>query len=114
MIIAVCELNQYPHVAWVVAFLVGYRLFQDYILSPHLMKKSVELHPLLIIFGIFAGGDIGGVSGIFLSVPLLALARLVFYEYRKHALACLEPAPILQSEQAQASEVVVEVATVLA
>ena len=59
-----------------------YRLFQDYVLSPHLMSKGVELHPLLIIFGVFAGGEIGGVAGIFLSVPVLALIRLLYHRLR--------------------------------
>jgi predicted PurR-regulated permease PerM len=74
-----------PHVWAVVAFLAAYRIFQDYILSPALMKRGVKLHPLLIIFGVYAGGEIGGVGGIFLSVPILALARLLFYEWRKPA-----------------------------
>lgn len=92
-IVVVCEFNQYPHIWWIVLFLIGYRLFQDYVLSPHLMKKSVELHPLLIIFGIFAGGEIGNIGGVFLSVPLLAMARLVFYEYRKHPFVLATPVP---------------------
>jgi predicted PurR-regulated permease PerM len=87
LIVAACEFNQFPHLAWVITFLIGYRVFQDYVLSPHLMRRSVHLHPLLVIFGVFAGGEIGGIGGIFLSVPLLALARLVFYEYRKHSVA---------------------------
>jgi len=72
-----------PHLLWVILFLGGYRLFQDYVLSPHLMKKGMKLHPLLVVFGVFAGGEIGGVGGIFLSVPVLALVRLVYYEWRK-------------------------------
>jgi predicted PurR-regulated permease PerM len=47
------------------------------------MERSVKLHPLLILFGIFAGGELAGISGIFLSVPALALLRLAFYEWRK-------------------------------
>jgi predicted PurR-regulated permease PerM len=43
----------------------------------------VKLHPLLVLFGVFAGGELGGVGGIFLSVPILALIRLVYYELRK-------------------------------
>ena len=84
-IITSCELSHYRHMLWVVGFLVAYRLFQDYILSPQLMKKSVHLHPLLILFGILAGAELGNVAGMFLSVPLLAVARLVFYEWRKHS-----------------------------
>jgi predicted PurR-regulated permease PerM len=41
------------------------------------MSQGVELHPLLVIFGVFAGGDIGGAAGVFLAVPVLALTRLV-------------------------------------
>jgi predicted PurR-regulated permease PerM len=83
VIIGASEFNQYPHLMWVVAFLAVYRIFQDYLLAPHLMRKCVKLHPMLVIFGVFAGGEIGGVPGIFLSVPVLALARLVYYESRK-------------------------------
>jgi predicted PurR-regulated permease PerM len=86
LIVGVCTFNNYPHVAWTVSFLVAYRLFQDYVLSPHLMEKGVKLHPLLVLFGVFAGGEIGNIPGIFLSVPVLALLRLAFYEWRKPSL----------------------------
>ena len=46
IIIAVSALSGYGHVLWVVIFLGIYRIFQDYVLSPHLMSKGVELHPL--------------------------------------------------------------------
>lgn len=64
-------------------FLLGYRVFQDYILSPHLMHAGVQLHPLLALFGVFAGAEIAGVAGAFLSVPLLALIRIFYYRLRK-------------------------------
>lgn len=72
------------HLVALGGFLFGYRIFQDYVVAPLLMNRSVQLHPLLIIFGIFAGGDIGGIAGIFLSVPVLALGRLIFYEIRRY------------------------------
>jgi predicted PurR-regulated permease PerM len=83
IIIAVSAVTGYTHLVWLVVFLGIYRMFQDYVLSPHLMSKGVELHPLLIIFGVFAGGEIGGVAGIFLSVPVLALVRLLYHHLRK-------------------------------
>lgn len=86
IVLAVSVFSGYPHVLWVAAFLGGYRVFQDYVLSPHLMSKGVELHPLLVMFGVFAGGEVGGVAGIFLSVPILALARLAHYRLRKSRL----------------------------
>lgn len=82
IIVAVSLFSGAPVTA-VVIFLAIYRMFQDYVLSPHLMSKGVELHPLLVIFGVFAGGEIAGVRGIFLSVPVLALIRLLYYRLRK-------------------------------
>lgn len=83
VIIGASAFNKYPHIPALLAFLILYRLFQDYVISPHLMRKNVELHPLLIVFAVFAGGDIGGVAGIFLSVPIMAFFRLIYYESRK-------------------------------
>jgi predicted PurR-regulated permease PerM len=71
------------HLLVVAGFLLGYRVIQDYVFAPMVMRRGVQLHPLLVMFGIFAGGDIGGVSGILLSVPILALMRLAYYELRR-------------------------------
>lgn len=83
VIMVVVIFTQYPHPIWVLIFLAVYRLFQDYVLNPNLMSSGVELHPLWIIFGVFAGGEIGGVAGIFLSVPTLAMTRIIIRRIRK-------------------------------
>ena len=83
VIIAVSAVSGYPHVWWLVIFLGVFRIVQDYALSPHLMSKGVELHPLMIIFGVLAGGEIAGIAGIFLSIPVLALVRLLFHNLKK-------------------------------
>jgi predicted PurR-regulated permease PerM len=83
IIITVSVVSGYAHVWWVVIFLGVYRVFQDYVLSPKLMSKGVELHPLMIIFGVLAGGEIGGIAGIFLSIPALALIRLLYHRLKK-------------------------------
>jgi predicted PurR-regulated permease PerM len=83
IIMTVVIFTGYAHPIWVLVFLGVYRLFQDYVLSPHIMSAGVELHPLMVIFGVFAGGEIGGVAGIFLSVPVLAMARIIIRRIRK-------------------------------
>ena len=83
------------HLLSVLIFLIAYRLFQDYVLSPHLMGQGVELHPLLVLFGVFAGGEVAGVAGTFLSVPVLALLRIVYVNLRRSKLAHSNPPPAL-------------------
>jgi predicted PurR-regulated permease PerM len=71
------------HALAVIIFLLAYRVFQDYILSPHLMERGVEVHPLLVLFGVFAGAEVAGIAGTFLSVPILALVRIMFKRIHK-------------------------------
>ncbi|MBZ5622854.1 MAG: AI-2E family transporter [Acidobacteriia bacterium] len=71
------------HVLAVLIFLVVYRMAADYGLSPHLMGHGVQLHPLLVLFGVFAGAEVAGVAGTFISVPVLALVRIVYLRIRK-------------------------------
>jgi predicted PurR-regulated permease PerM len=86
IIMIVVVFGGYPHPWIVFVFIAIYRLFQDYVLSPNLMSAGVELHPLVVIFGVLAGGELGGIAGIFLSIPVLAMARVLIRRIRKHRL----------------------------
>ena len=74
------------HLLVVVIFLLAFRLFQDYVLSPQIMGQGVELHPLLVLFGVLAGAEAAGVAGSFLSVPILALVRILYLRMRRQRL----------------------------
>lgn len=76
--IVVGVFNGYPHLLAMIIFFVCYRLFQDYVLLPHLMGAGVELHPLVVLFGVLAGEQIAGVAGMFLSIPVMATLRIVW------------------------------------
>lgn len=67
----------YQHLFWLAVFLVAYRIFQDYILSPRLMSEGLGLPPALIIFGFLAGEQMAGIPGMFLAVPILAVLRII-------------------------------------
>jgi predicted PurR-regulated permease PerM len=59
-----------------------YRVFQDYVLNPYLMSSRVELHPLLVLFGVLAGNSIGGVPGMFFSIPVIAILKVIYARLR--------------------------------
>lgn len=83
--IVVSILTGYPHWPLVLLFLVLWRMVQDYVVSPRVMGASVELHPLAALFGILAGGEIAGVLGVYLSIPVMASLRIVFRRWRIYA-----------------------------
>jgi predicted PurR-regulated permease PerM len=85
MIIVVALLTSYQHWLALVIFLGCWRLIQDYVTSPRIMGQSMELHPLAAIFGVMAGGEVAGILGIFLSIPVMASLRIVFRRWRLYA-----------------------------
>ena len=82
VIVSVSLLMSYPHWLALIIFLGVWRLIQDYVTSPRIMGHSMELHPLAAIFGVMAGGEVAGILGIFLSIPVMASLRIVFRRWR--------------------------------
>jgi predicted PurR-regulated permease PerM len=85
IIVSVALLVGYPHWLGLIIFLGIWRLVQDYVNSPRIMGHSMELHPLAAIFGVMAGGEVAGILGIFLSIPVMASLRIVFRRWRLYA-----------------------------
>jgi predicted PurR-regulated permease PerM len=83
-ILIVAAFAGFPHMLALVLFLIVYRLFQDYVLSPYLMSSGVEIHPMLVLFGVLAGEQLFGIPGMFFSVPVMAALRLIVIRTRKH------------------------------
>jgi predicted PurR-regulated permease PerM len=77
IIVSVSFLSGFTSLFWLLTFIFCYRMFQDYVLNPMLMSEGVEISPLLVILGIIAGEHLGGVAGIFISVPLIAALKIV-------------------------------------
>lgn len=84
-VLAVSAFSGYPHLAWLLLFIVGYRLFQDYVLNPYLMSAGIEVPPLLVILGLLAGEQAGGVVGIFLAVPVVAAVKIIYFQITANA-----------------------------
>ena len=71
-------LSGYPHLLPLFLFLGAWRLVQDYVNAPRIMGESLEISPLAQIFGVLAGGEIGGVVGALVSVPVMAILRILW------------------------------------
>jgi predicted PurR-regulated permease PerM len=85
VIVTVALLMSYKHWLILIIFLGVWRLVQDYVSSPRIMGESMELHPLAAIFGVMAGGEVAGILGIYLSIPVMASLRIVFRRWRLYA-----------------------------
>jgi predicted PurR-regulated permease PerM len=82
VIVSVALVMSYQHWLILIIFLGIWRLLQDYVSSPRIMGESMELHPLAAIFGVMAGGEVAGILGIYLSIPVMASLRIVLRRWR--------------------------------
>lgn len=72
----VYALVQHPLSAvWVALLFLSIQQLEGHVVVPKVMGHSLRLHPLLVIFGLLAGGEIYGFPGILVSLPLLAAGR---------------------------------------
>jgi predicted PurR-regulated permease PerM len=74
---------------WVTILFLFIHQIEGHVVVPNVMGSALRLHPLLVIFGLLAGGEIYGLAGILVALPLLAAARAV-YEFFSERVA-LEP-----------------------
>jgi predicted PurR-regulated permease PerM len=81
VVLAVALLSGYNHMWVLLIFLLLWRGIQDYVSSPRIMGSTLELHPLAVLFGVLAGGEVAGVIGVFLSIPVLATLRILWHTW---------------------------------
>jgi len=56
---------------------VIFNLIIDYGISPRVLGRGVGLHPLMVIFALLSGAQVGGVFGMVLAVPVFASLRVI-------------------------------------
>ena len=69
---------------YVAIFLIVLRVIQDYILYPRIVRGGIHLHPLAIILSVLAGEQVAGIPGVFLSIPIVAVATVIYRHVLEH------------------------------
>jgi predicted PurR-regulated permease PerM len=87
----------HSHLIWMAVLLGLWRVCMDYLISPRVVGENLEIHPLLVIFAVMVGGKIGGIVGIYLSIPLMVVMRVLFQRW-------MAPRPHPESELSSAME----------
>ncbi|HEY1468190.1 MAG TPA: AI-2E family transporter [Candidatus Acidoferrum sp.] len=84
----------HSHWIWMAALLGLWRMSMDYFISPRVVGHELEMHPLLAIFTVMVGGAVGGIVGIYLSVPIVATLRVVYRRFGSNSESGLEESQI--------------------
>jgi predicted PurR-regulated permease PerM len=85
----------------VAIFLGVLRIIHDYVTYPRIVREGIHLHPLAIILSVLAGEQIAGIPGVFLSIPLIAVAAVIYKNIREHLGSKGIVADLLEEETAE-------------
>jgi predicted PurR-regulated permease PerM len=66
------------HTLFVGGGIVLIHLFDSNILMPRIVGSHVRINPLFVILGVVSGELLWGVTGMFLAIPYLAIAKVIF------------------------------------
>lgn len=78
MFITLVSSDQVSSVLWVGAILAVVQFLDNNFGMPLIVGNKVRINALVTIIGIFVGGALCGVPGMFLAIPALALLKVVF------------------------------------
>lgn len=75
--IIVASTLSWKMVLFVIGVNVTVQILEGNVIGPQIVGKTLQLHPLMIILALLIGGELGGVVGLLLAVPLLAVSKVI-------------------------------------
>ena len=68
----------HSHWIWMAVLLGIWRMLMDYWIAPRVLGHELEIPPLLAIFTLMVGATVGGLPGVYLSLPFVAGVRVIW------------------------------------
>jgi len=78
MLITLTSSNNISDVLWVALALTIVQFIDNNLLMPYVVSSKVRINALASIIGVLVGGALAGVSGMFLSIPGVAIMKTIF------------------------------------
>lgn len=72
---------------WMLIVVIILQQIDAHIINPKIIGQSLKISPLLVIFAIMVGGAYFGILGMFLSVPAIAVVRILIEDYIDYKIA---------------------------
>ena len=78
MLITLANSNSISDIIWVGIVLTIVQFIDNNIIMPYVVSSKVKINALVSIIGVLIGGALAGVSGMFLSIPGIAIMKAIF------------------------------------
>ncbi|HXV72482.1 MAG TPA: AI-2E family transporter [Acidimicrobiia bacterium] len=68
---------------WVVLYFIAYQQLENYVISPRITKRTMEIHPAISVAAILIGGTLLGGVGVILALPMAGIIQAIIGESRR-------------------------------
>lgn len=65
-----------PYALLTIVFVAG-QMLEGFVLTPRIVGNRVNLHPAWVVFALLAGGQLGGLLGVIVALPVAAILNVV-------------------------------------
>jgi predicted PurR-regulated permease PerM len=89
---------------YVAGFLIVLRIVHDYFTYPRIVRGGIHLHPVVIILSVLAGEQVAGIPGVFISIPIVAIATVFYRHIIEHQGGQGMFARLIESEESHPEE----------
>ncbi len=93
IIISVIQYGNFSQVPFIIIMIIAVYAVDNGVVQPYVFAKSVDMHPIVIILLILAGGQLMGVIGMLIAVPLATviktLSKEIYYALKNYKIARL-------------------------
>jgi predicted PurR-regulated permease PerM len=84
---------------WLIIAFTALQQLEGHVVAPNVFAQALRINPLLVIFALLLGGQLYGIIGAFIALPIAAIVRESFVYFRRHLvlegwdLPAVAPAP---------------------
>jgi predicted PurR-regulated permease PerM len=101
--IVVAALHSLPAAIVVLVFFILYQQFENHVLQPVIMSRTVELSALSVLVSILLGVELLGFLGALLAIPVAGIVNVIARDLYDGYRGRLEPEPTIGSDEIPAS-----------
>lgn len=111
-----------PVIAFVPAFIIGYSAggivqagwvalvfivanqLEGHVIAPNIVSRTIKLSPSAIVVAVLIGGELYGVAGMFIAVPVAGIIRVLLLHVIPGSVSREEAKPVLTKESQEVAE----------
>ena len=88
IIVSILQTGSFHMALYVIIAFTLIKLFDDILIQPIVVARTVHMHPLVVLLSVLIGGKLFGILGMLLSVPIVGFMKVVVREsihnYRRY------------------------------